>query len=236
MIPIIAIANLVNGIVSTFLAIHIYIHYRRRNSTDYSIISGYRHFIFLYIALSVMWFLYATPGLLVTNLFIIMVFQSIADLFVYVVAILGIQISFFALNRKSVGTIISGIIGTLGVFYVIGRIFNPFPHAREEIYPYVYWHPIIPLWLQAMTGVVASIVAMIFICTFFILGYRARGNNAVFRRSMFLASGMLGLLLASLLFFIYAQGSFISTTLSSVFGIGGLWLMAKGIKLDEVNY
>lgn len=233
MIPIIAIANLINGLVSTILAIQIYTHFHRRGVVSYSTISGYQHFILLYAALSIMWLLYATPGLLVTNLFIIMVLQSIADVFVYIVAMIGAQISFFALNQKNIGTIVSGVIGSLGIFYIIGRIFSPFPHVREIVYPYVYWHPNIPFWMQMMTGIVASIIAVIFIGTFLVLGFRAHDNTIVFRRSLFLASGMFGLLLASLFFFIYAQGSFISTTLASIFGIGGLWIMMKGIQLEE---
>jgi hypothetical protein len=227
MIPIIAISNLINGLISALLAARIYI--RRRHITDSGAKHGVTLFLYLYTAMTIMWFLYATPGLLVQNLFAIMVLQSIGDVLVYVTAILGLKIAFVALQRSDIGSILSTYLGAMVVVYIVGRIIYPFPHVQEIIYPYVYWHPHIPLWMQVMTGVVAICGSATFIVVFLMLGMRAKKNMLVYRRSYYLAGGMTCLFAASLIFFVFATGGFILTTGASLFGIIGLVLMLEGI-------
>jgi hypothetical protein len=165
-----------------------------------------------------------------------MVLQSIADLLVYAVAIIAVQISFYAMNRQNAGTVISVMLGASAIVYVFGRMFFPFPHIREVIPPYVYWHADIPAWLQMMTGAVALLGSVVFVVTFVVLGFRARANSTVYRRSLFLAGGMTCLFFASLIFFIFATGGFFLTLFASVLGIAGLLFMLNGIPYrDEHN-
>jgi|GEM_PF-1489010 len=231
MIPIIAIANLINGLIAATIAVLLFIRYRRRIKEGRPI-KGISYFILFYASVAIMWLLYATPGLITPNLYTIMVLQSFADIFVYMSAIIGILISFTALNKKDTGSIIAIIMGTATLIYALGRIFNAKPHIQEVIPPYVYWHPDSSLWLLVLTGLVASASSLTFIITFIVLGYRAKNNYLIYRRSLYLSAGMSCMFLASLIFFVMATGGFVLTMAASIFGIIGLILMLQGIHTD----
>lgn len=186
-------------------------------------------FVWLYLAMAIMWFLYATPGLLLENLTIIMITQSLADFIVYIVSLISVQITFYTLRKQNLGTIVSLLIFTASIIYFLGRAYAPLPHIREAIYPYVYWRADIPLWLPMMTGVVAALSSILFIATFLSLGYKARQNAIVFKRSLYLASGMTCLLLASVVYFVVPIGRLFSVFGASLLGIGGLIIVLQGI-------
>jgi len=228
MIPIIAIANLVNGFISALLVVRLYARYRRRRRARLPVV-GVGYFLVFYLSVAVLWLLYATPGLLVTDTYLIMVLQSLADVFVYVASIVLIQISFYAMNRQNIGVVLSFMSGTTAIVYVLGKIIYAAPHVREVIPPYVYWHPGTPVWLQVMTGIISGLSATIFISTFVSLGFRARSNAAVSQRSLYLAGGATFLFVATLAFFIFSTGGFLLTFVASIFGIIGLFLMLHGV-------
>lgn len=193
-----------------------------------SVPTGTHYFIALYVSMAAMWLLYATPGLLVTDLFFITVFQSMADILVYISAAFGVLIACYALRRNNLGVILVGTISGVAVVYFLERLAQPYPLV-EVITPYVYWHSNSAPWLQIMTGVVAALGALLFIVTFLTLGFRARANHTVFRRSLYLAGGMAFLFFASIAFFIFTTGGFIFALTSSILGIAGLFLMLRGI-------
>lgn len=228
LIPIIAIANLTNGIISALLVARLYARYKKNMPMGQQS-EGVRYFIAFYICLTIMWLLYAAPGLLVSDLYLIMILQSAGDILVYVGSIVAIQIAFLALNRRGAGTIISIGMATAALIYVLGRVLNSHPHIISVAPPYVYWYADIPSWLAIMTGLVAAVSSVIFITTFVMLSWRARNNVGVFRRSMSLASGMLLLFAASLIFFVFSTGGFISATTASLLGIAGLLISLHGI-------
>ncbi|MFA7286069.1 MAG: hypothetical protein WC052_00145 [Patescibacteria group bacterium] len=235
MIPIIAIANLINGILSAFLTLRLYIRYRLRASENYPT-AGVRYFIAFYATLTILWLLYATPGLVTNNLTLIMFFQSLADLGVLVGAMIGIQIACFALNKKNIGILASIVIVTCGLVYVTGLLFSHPPSIQELVPPYVYWHPATPQWLRVMNGIVAAFGSLTFIITFAVLGFKTKTNELVRRRSFLLATGMFFLFLASLVFFVFATSGFMLTFTASILGIAGLFFMLRGIPYrDEYN-
>lgn len=228
MIPIIAITNLINGIISALLMARLYARYKKSAPTG-GRSEGVKYFIAFYACIAIMWLLYATPGLLVSNLYIIMILQSMGDVFVYLGSIIAIQIAFLALNRRGAGTIISIGMATAALVYILGRVLNPRPHILAQVPPYVYWHADIPSWLATMTGLVVATSSVIFITTFVVLSWQARNNAEVFRRSMSLASGMLLLFTASLIFFVFTSGGFASALTASLLGIAGLLITIRGI-------
>ncbi|MFA5954177.1 MAG: hypothetical protein WC817_01400 [Patescibacteria group bacterium] len=235
MIPIIAIANLVNGILSAFLTLRLYMRYRVRASENYPT-AGVRYFIALYFVFTILWLLYSTPGLVTNDLTWIMVFQSLADLFVLIGAMVGLQIACFALNKSNLAAMLSIVIAACGVAYIFGLAFSHPPSIREVIPPYVYWHPATPNWLRVMNGIVAAVGSLTFIITFAVLGLRVKSNAVVRRRSFFLATGMFFLFLASLIFFLFATDGFALTMIASLLGIAGLFSMLRGIPYrDEHN-
>jgi hypothetical protein len=228
MIPIIAIANLINGIISALLTARLY----ARHSQDVRLkraSAGVRYFIAFYACLTAMWFLYATPGLLVSDPYLIMVLQSAADVLVYVESIIAVQIAAFALNRRGVGIVIAIGMTTSALIYILGRMLNPRPHISTIMSPYIYWRADLPGWLPLMTGLVAALSSIIFISTFMILSWRARDNIEVFHRSLCLAGGMFLLFAASLTFFVFSTGGFIPTMIASLLGITGLLITLRGI-------
>ena len=228
MIPIIAIANLTNGIISALLAARLYARYKKSMPSGQRS-EGVRYFIAFYTCIAIMWLLYATPGLVVSDLYLIMILQSLGDVLVYVGSIIAVQIAFLALNRRGAGTIVSIGLATTALVYILGRVLNPHSHIVSEVAPYIYWHADIPGWLAIMTGLAAAVSSVIFITTFVMLSWRARDNADVFRRSMSLASGMLLLFAASLIFFVFSTGGFIPAMTASLLGIAGLLITLRGI-------
>ncbi|PJE75951.1 hypothetical protein COV04_02245 [Candidatus Uhrbacteria bacterium CG10_big_fil_rev_8_21_14_0_10_48_11] len=235
MLPIIAIANLVNGVLSGFLTLRLYRRYQRR-MREHTPPAGVQYFIAFYFVLTIVWLLYSTPGLITTNLTWIMVFQSLADLFVLVGAAVVLNIVCFALHKPNLAVMLSLVVATCGVAYLFGLVFSHPPSIQEVIPPYVYWHPATPNWIRVVSGIVAALSSLTFISTFVVLGFKVKTNNLVRRRSFFLAAGMFFLFLASLTFFIFSTGGFLLTMSSSLLGVAGLFVMLRGVPYhDEHN-
>ena len=231
MIPIIAISNLINGVIAGMLAGRIFLHHRKTHTDEHETTIGAHYFVALYSSLAAMWLLYAVPGIFVSNITTITFSQIVGNVFVYITSIIAVQIVFVSINKKFLGIIASTIILIFGLVYIFGERLYALQYIEVVSSPYVYWHPNSPPWLAIMTGVTAMFGTLIFIATFFAYGLYARGNSAVFSRAIHLAGGMTFLLSASTLYFIFSNsGGLVTTTLASLFGIIGLLVMLRGIQ------
>src|SRR3989344_3369284 len=136
-------------------------------------------------------------------------------------------------DRRHCGVILGILNVMVGLIFVIGRFLNPVPHLPIVIVPYVFWQETYPLLLRALTGISTFTSTTIFMGVFFYLGHKERDNTIIYRRSMYLASGMLFLVLASFIFFLASTGGFVVSILASGSCIVGAYLMLRGISYES---
>ncbi len=189
------------------------------------------YFIAFYVSMAGMWLLYSLPGIFVDNLQIITFSQIVGNAFIYVTAIIVMQIIFISINKRYLGIISSITIAVLGLAYIFGERLYASLYTPDIAPPYIYWHPNSPSWLPLMTGITAIIGTLIFIITFFVYGLQSRPNAAVYSKAFHLSAGMTFLLSASIFYFIFANsGGLVMTSTASLLGILGLLIMLRGIK------
>ena len=152
----------------------------------------------------------------------------------YATLALVVQIPFVFLHMPRWRVLITASIVIAAIIHVIARMFNFLPYVAEAIPPYIYWKPQIDPWLEMMTGVAGLITTLIFIVTFFYLGWKAKNDRVIYRRSMLLAYGMISMFIGTVIRFV----AFYNTPLIG-FGVGaifvaiGLALMASGILYEQ---
>lgn len=227
MLPIIAIANVANGALAILLSIRLYQRSRSLSVSGRSSI-GARYFLAMFSLVAVICFLFAVPGLLSQNPLIIMVTFALSDLAVIAAAIVTTNISFYAMKRPIIGTIVSLCMVTTGVVYFFGFVLSLTPAVEFVVPPYTYWFPGTPYWLRLLSGGVAGVSTALFIATFLVLGLRSSVAD-IRQRSFLLASGMSVLAVGSSLFFFFSTGGFAITFLAAVCGFFGIALLLKGV-------
>jgi hypothetical protein len=235
MIPIGAIANLTNGVLSTALGIRLYHRYRAKVAMG-AHSEGVRQFIWFYASFALMWLTYSVPGIFTTSPITAFTIFSIADTLVFFSTAIGVQISFLAMGRVKLGQATQAAILAVGTVYVAYRFLNPLPAIPEANLPYSYWAvPYEPTWLPILSGGVAAFGTLLFISTFAVLGWRLRSNKLLFHRSLSLTFGMIFIFVSSTTFFFIASlpGGLNIAAFSSFLSIAGLLLMWRGIPHDE---
>ncbi|OGL82469.1 hypothetical protein A2936_02070 [Candidatus Uhrbacteria bacterium RIFCSPLOWO2_01_FULL_47_25] len=186
-----------------------------------------------YIALTGFWAFRAMPGILTDNPYTVMATNLVSYVFLYVATTSLLQVPFIFIDRRHWGVILGILNVMVGLIFVIGRFLNPVPHLPIVIVPYVFWQETYPLLLRALTGISTFTSTTIFMGVFFYLGHKERDNTIIYRRSMYLASGMLFLVLASFIFFLASTGGFVVSILASGSCIVGAYLMLRGISYES---
>lgn len=227
MIPIISISNLVNTIVTAALGGRL-IYKLRQNHHD-----GLMYLAGFYVALTGFWAFRALPGLLIDNPHTVMATNLVSYIFLYVATTSLLQVPFIFINRRHWGVILGILNVMIGLIFIIGRFLNPVSHNPTVIAPYIFWKETYPFLLRALTGLSTLTSTTIFMGVFFYLGHKERDNKIVYHRSMYLAGGMLFMVLASFIFFLASTGGFIISILASGSCIIGAYLMLRGISYES---
>ncbi|OGL86877.1 hypothetical protein A3I40_01495 [Candidatus Uhrbacteria bacterium RIFCSPLOWO2_02_FULL_48_12] len=226
MLPIISISNLVNTMVTAALAGRLIFKLRQNHHDGLMYLAGF------YVALTGFWAFRALPGLLIDNPYTVMATNLVSYIFLYVATTALLQVPFIFINRRHWGVILGILNVMIGLIFIIGRFLNPVVHTPTIIEPYIFWQETYPLLLRALTGISTVTSTTIFMGVFFYLGHKERDNTIVYRRSMYLAGGMLFLVLASFIFFLASTGGFLMSVLASSSCIVGAYLMLRGISYE----
>ena len=117
-----------------------------------------------------------------------------------------------------------------GIIFMVGRFLNFQPSTPEVIGRFIFWRPVYVPWLRIMTGVVSAAVAIFCSTTFLYLGWRDRATRVIYRRSMFMGSGMVVLLLSAVAAYWFGRAAaFGPLIVASVLVMIGLLLILEGL-------
>ena len=228
MIPIVSVSNLVNAIISAILAGKIYWSYRKRHSR------ALRAFFLFYAFFTLFFLAGAAPQLFVSSPSQMMVTNTLAYIFLFISLAILCQIPFEFFGSKYVGTLIAFLIAIGTVAFVIGRLANPAPHVAQIFPPVVYWRPVMSAWLRLLAGAMSAGTALLTTIMFFSMGYKGRENKVVFRRSMYLGTGMAILFVAAVTaFLLNPSAGFIANSIATFAIIPGLIIMLYGVLYEE---
>lgn len=226
MIPLVSLSNFVNSAVTITLAAQLIVRCRKVQH------DGLRYLTGFFIFLAGFWAMRALPGILVFDSNSAMVTNLFSYVFLYIATTSLLQVPFVFIDRRELGAVLGILNIVAGIVFVLGRLFDPMPHPAIVVGQYVYWQETYAPWLRAITGLSTFISTSTFMGVFFYLGFKERANTIVYRRSMYLASGMAFLLFAASVFFLFSAGEFFVSMLASVSCIVGLLLMLRGIWLE----
>ena len=225
MVPIVSVSDLANGFISAIIGLWLLARQRGRGNLATS------YFIVFYFLFSFAWFCWAAPEIVTQDPWYIMWLNIIGYLALYAAIAVMVQLPFLFLNRQGGGAIAGMVVVVAGIVFLLGRLLNLQPHVRELVDGYVFWSPVYAAWLRIFTGVVAGLTAALCAIVFMYLGWRGKNDVLVYKRSVYLAIGMLIILVATsvsyILFFFFSF--FWTNLLGSALVIVGLLLLLHGI-------
>jgi hypothetical protein len=224
----VSLINLLNAVISGFLAWRTLVAYRQHRH------DAIKYFGLFYLMFALNWLMAGAPEVIARSPEAVRATNIIAFTFQYVALAAVAQVPFVFADRREWGAVAGVLVATAGIVFVVGRLLTPLPHVRELVGPYVYWRPVMPLWLRVMSGAVSAAVGIGCGATFAYLGWRYRANALIFRRSMYLTAGT-AMLLIGLVFayFVSAVVSFPLLVVASIFADAGLFLMLHGVLYEH---
>ncbi|MEK9175625.1 MAG: hypothetical protein AAB795_03495 [Patescibacteria group bacterium] len=229
MIPLISIVNLINFIIPGILSIRIYKIYKTNKSNLLFYFASACFFFSFY------WLMGGLSGIIFNDLNIIGSLHILRFVFLYLALFFIIKIPLGLVEQKFLNFVFPYILIIGGISFISVGFWNFFPATVLITSPYIYWIPILPHWIEIMTGIFIFLVLSIFIITFVRLAWKDWSNIAVVRRSIFIIAGMGIIMIGGTLrfltggFFAFYFTYMLSTMSVSV----GLLVIADGILYEH---
>jgi hypothetical protein len=159
------------------------------------------------------------------------VLNIVGYLFLYAALAIMLQVPFRLLDRPAWGSAAALVVATAGAVFLVGRLVRFSLQERLVFPPYVYWQPNFDPWLRLLTGTTSALTAALVIAVFTYLAWRGRANPLVYRRTLFLVSGMASMVVATgFTFFLFlVVGLFWGNLIAALLVVVGLLLMLHGV-------
>ena len=199
MIPIVSIFNLISAIFSAIICIRVYMTYQKTRGI------AVWYFDIFFLLFTIFWISAGSPNIFLFNPKYITIANVLSYAVAYISYIFIIQVPFIFIEKRWVAYLIGIFVAIAGIIFIVGRIKNFELSQIEVFYPFMYWKPIYPAWMRVMNGIVSAVIAIISAIVFFQFGNKNRQNPLIFYKSMYLSGGMLTLVIAAMISYIFSE-------------------------------
>lgn len=224
MVPIVSLTDLLVTAMAFLMAAKLYAAYKKNPSATF------RHFIIFFVLFALAFLFWGVPGVATKDGMVVAYFNIAAYLALYAAFAYLANLAFSFLHARGLANLAFWAVFLFGIFFVIVRLTNVQPSIPQVLGDYVYWRPQYAPWLRQLTGYVSLAVTLLSAVVFLAGGIRNRAERGIFVRSLWIAAGILFILLAASSSFIFAPtAAFLGAWAGTLFSIVGLLAMLRGI-------
>lgn len=232
-LQLVAIYGTVNAIFSLIIALRLYISYKKtRIKAQLYFTKFYLYFGIFYLTFATSQLFFVSPELGLS----VGIFHAVSYIFLYLSIGYLLSFPFMLTGRENTAkNIVIGMFVYNVIFFII-RIINIQPSEVEVFLSYSYWKPIFPEWMRLLTGIVSLGTSAFTSSLFFKHGVQNKRDAFVYRRSMWMGSGIAIFVLASIAAFIAApSGNFIFVLAATFLVLTALLVILRGASLSREN-
>jgi hypothetical protein len=226
-IPIVSIADFINGIVSLVITGIVFRMYDRTRQDGIFIFGCF------FLSFSIFWFVFASPGIIFFDAFSITVASVVGYVFLFLTLLCLIQIPFLFWKATPLRVILSGAIIISNFGFLIGRYINPSLDQKIINGNYIFWVESYDAFIRLLPGTMAFVVLSFCIGVFvhIYIDQQTTGRAKRVARDLVIGIGLI--LIGASIYFIITSGGFIASIIASVVCISGQIFMLHGVKLIQ---